>query len=170
MHRKADFIRTLVLGNSGSGKSWLSAQLTRTLGTRATDLDAIHWEPDGYNVAREKQFAIAMVRQISEGETWIIEGVYGWLAREAAPRATAMIWLDIVGDECLDNLRERGLRRGGDEASFTALLSWATDYSKRQTSSSFAGHELLFMAFDGRKVRLRSRRDIAEFIEALSAN
>jgi adenylate kinase family enzyme len=164
MHKKADFARTLVLGNSGSGKSWLSEQLAKMLGVQAIDLDSIHWEPGGYGVARDKQLAVNMVRQTATRETWIIEGVFGWLAQEAVSRATTLIWLDIPVGECIDNIRQRGPRRGGNEEAFAALLAWATDYSHRKTSSSFAGHEGLFVAFLGQKVRLFSRKDVSQFL------
>lgn len=162
-----DFGRTLILGNSGSGKSWLAARIAEALGGRAVDLDAIHWEPGGYGVARDKQVAIDMVRQAASGPAWVIEGVFGWLAREALPRATALIWLDLPVSDCLDNIRHRGLRRGGDAASFEALLGWAANYESRQTSSSHAGHARMLTAFPGRKRRLLSRNDIDQFVAEL---
>ena len=156
--------RTVILGNSGSGKSWLAVRIAEALGCRVVDLDAIHWEPDGYGVAREKDVAIDMVRQEASGLAWVIEGVFGWLAQKALPRATALIWLDLPVVECLDNIRHRGLRRGGDAASFEALLGWAADYECRQTSSSHVGHARMFTAFPGQKLRLISRHNVDRFI------
>ena len=157
--------RTLILGNSGSGKSWLAFKIAEALGCKAVDLDTIHWEPGGYGVVRDKQVAIDMVHQEASGPAWVIEGVFGWLAQEALPRAMALIWLDLPISQCLDNIRQRGLRRGGDAASFEALLDWAADYDGRQTSSSHAGHTRMFTAFPGRKLRLLSRDDVRRFIE-----
>lgn len=159
-----NFARTLILGNSGAGKSWLSMRLAEACGTEAIDLDDIHWKPVGYNVAHDKRLAIEAVRQVAAGPAWIIEGIYGWLAQEAVPRATALIWLDVPVDECVANLRQRGLRRGGNEASFMELLAWASDYPQRQTSSSFAGHERSFTAFPSQKLRLSSKKDMDRFL------
>ena len=160
MDGETGFDRTLILGNSGSGKSWLSARLAEARGVDAIDLDSIHWEPGGYNAPREKRLAISMVRQMAARPAWVIEGVYGWLAQEAGPRATALIWLDIPVGECIGNLRRREVRDGEDEASLEALLAWAADYPHRRTSSSFAGHERLFATFPRLKLRLASRRDV----------
>jgi adenylate kinase family enzyme len=159
-----NFGRILILGNSGSGKSWLSVRLAEAFGTEAIDLDGIHWEAGGYNVARDKHIDIKAVCQTAARPAWIIEGVYGWLAREVISQANALIWLDMPVDECIANLRQRGVRRGGDEASFAELLAWAADYPQRQTSSSFAGHEGIFASFPRRKLRLSSRRDVDQLL------
>lgn len=161
---RREFERTLILGNSGSGKSWLAVKVAEALGSKAIDLDGVHWEPGGYGVARDKQVAIGMVQQEALGTAWVIEGVFGWLAQEAVSRATALVWLDIPISECLDNIRHRGLRRGGDAASFEALLDWAAAYEKRQTSSSQVGHARMFSDFPHRKRRLHSRDDAARLV------
>jgi len=161
--------RTLVLGNSGSGKSWLAAQMAEVLWSKTIDLDTIHWEPGGYNVPRDKQIALDMVRQEASRPAWIIEGVYGWLAQEALPQATALIWLDLPVGQCVDNLRQRGLQRGGDAASFEALLAWATDYPHRHTSSSLEGHKRTFASFPGHKLRLQTREQVTDFMKKLAA-
>jgi hypothetical protein len=75
MYQLTDFQRTVIIGNGGSGKSWLAEQLSRNLSVPAIDLDVIHWEPGGYNVMRDKSLAIEMVRRAAEGPD-----------REAKPR------------------------------------------------------------------------------------
>ena len=95
-------------------------------------------------------------------------GVFGWLAREALPRATALLWLDIDDGECIANLKARGLRRGGDEAAFAELLAWAGDYRVHDNANSFAGHQRLFAAFAGPKAVLRSRSEMAELLAQIA--
>jgi adenylate kinase family enzyme len=83
----ADLSRTVILGNGGSGKSWLAERLADQLALRAIDLDLVHWLPGGFNDRRDPKEACAAVRQLAAEDRWIIEGVYGSLAREALPRA-----------------------------------------------------------------------------------
>lgn len=41
--------RVVIIGNSGAGKSWLSARLSAKIGARDVHLDTFLGEPDGYN-------------------------------------------------------------------------------------------------------------------------
>jgi adenylate kinase family enzyme len=165
--RTKDFARILILGNSGSGKSWLSRELGERLKIAAIDLDTVHWELEGFQVARDKDSARAIVRQIASQDIWIMEGVYGWLAQEILSRATALIWLDMPLEDCLDNLRRRGLNPGSDEKSFAALLAWTATNQERQTSSSSVGHRRLFTAFRGWKRCMCSRQETREFLAGI---
>jgi adenylate kinase family enzyme len=162
-----EFSRTVILGNSGSGKSWLAEQLAKSIGNPTTDLDSIHWLPGGFNARRDPAMAVAMVREVAANERWTLEGVYGWLAQPALPRATALILLDIDDAECVANVRARGIRRGGDEAAFAELLDWVAHYRTRQNANSLEGHARLFEAFQGPKCRMTSRTEIASQLEKI---
>jgi hypothetical protein len=74
-------------------------------------------------------------------QRWVIEGVYGWLAEVAVPRATAFMWLDVPWDVYREGLLARGRRCGGTEADFAELLRWAEAYRDRQTPKSLKGHQ-----------------------------
>jgi adenylate kinase family enzyme len=157
----ADLPRTVILGNSGSGKSWLAERLAQAQSLHAVDLDLIHWLPGGFNARRDPDEARAEVRRLAAEDRWVIEGVYGWLAREALPRATALVLLDIPDEECVQNVQARGLRRGGDEAAHLALIDWIGEYRTRENSNGFKVHLDLFDTFPGPKIQLHSRADLA---------
>jgi hypothetical protein len=141
-------------------------QAGRTLGH---DLTSSHLRPrpsslhaDGRK--RDESDAKNRVAQIASGDRWVIEGVYGWLAEVAFPRADALIWLDLTWEDCRSGLLDRGLRRGMTPSDHDALLLWAQNYSTRTTPSSFAGHERLHRMFEQYKARLRTRNEIAAFV------
>lgn len=124
--------RTLIIGNSGSGKSALSDRLNTLTLVPVVDLDLLHWEGDVYGPKRDEEVARHMVREIASRELWIMEGVYGWLAEVAVPRATSLI---LVGFS-LDPLscwitrsrfasRRNGARRHGSSEMGRTLLGAA---------------------------------------------
>src|ERR1700712_5652161 len=123
-----------VIGNSGSGKSTLAETIANLAHISAIDLDLLHWEGGGYGVKRNEDVARQMALYVSNQPRWIIEGVFGWLAEVALPRATALIWLDFPWSLCRAGLVTRGLRRGATHRDATELMKWAEPYWTRQTS------------------------------------
>jgi len=154
--------RIVIFGNSGSGKSTLAGRLAARLPAPAIDLDAFHWLDEGYAQKRDAADARRLVAEAAAGPRWIIEGVYGWLADVALPRATALIWLDLPWSECRASLLSRGPRRGADKTAFDDLLAWGEAYTTRTTSSSHEGHRRSYDAFLGEKLRLCSRREVSD--------
>ena len=158
-----DLTRTLIIGNSGSGKSWLAERLSQLLHVPWTDLDRIHWISDEHSIARPRNEALAMARMAASEERWVIEGVYGWIASELLPRATALIWLSVEDEDCVANIRQREAGRNEDDRLLIALLDWAGCYRKREGSSGFAAHQRLFEDFTGSRTQLTNRAQITSF-------
>jgi len=163
-----DLTKTLVIGNSGSGKSWLSERIANHLKATWVDLDLIHWlpDPERYNAGRRREDAIRLAREAANGSRWVIEGIYGWLIREIQSDATALIWIDLSETERTGNIRQRGIRRNGTDKSFAALLRWAETYRTRDDSGSYTAHARIFHEFTGIKKHRGSRDEIASFLAA----
>lgn len=152
--------RIAIIGNSGSGKSWLAERLGRALGMAAIDLDAYRWTGNGYGEKRDENEARRLLLEATSGDTWIVEGVFTWLISAVIGRSTALVWLDLPWHECLSGLRTRGIRRGGTDHEFAELITWAEDYWLRKTPTSHQGHSKLFAGFPHHKVRLQSRKAV----------
>lgn len=160
-----DLTRTLIIGNSGSGKSWLAERMARQLKAPWVGLDSIHWLSDEHSLARPRSQARGLARIAAEEERWVIEGVYGWIASEILHRATALIWLCVDDKNCVANIRQRETQ---DDERLVALLEWAGSYRTREDSSGFAAHQRLFGSFSGSNIQLMSRTDITAFASAMS--
>jgi adenylate kinase family enzyme len=167
MTASADLRRTLMIGNAGSGKTWLAGQLAALSGLPVIHLDDLRWTPGQYGKPRDNQLVMDEVARAAEAEAWLMEGVFGWLAKVAIGRATQLIWLDLPEDECLANVRARGIQGGGSDADFEALLTWVGEYRLRDNSSCFAAHLQLFEAFEGAKARLMGRNEMAGYLGGL---
>lgn len=165
---RMDLTRTIVIGNSGSGKSWLAERVADRSGAAYVDLDLIHWLPGGYGVPRERADAIRLVQRAAQADRWVIEGIYGSLVNEVLANASALVWLCIDEAECVANIRRRGIRRDGSPEAFDALLEWAATYRSRTGSSSYGAHRTIFEQFRGGKETLGSRDAVAEFVGGLS--
>jgi adenylate kinase family enzyme len=155
-----DLTRTLIIGNSGSGKSWLAQRLAEQLREPWTDLDRIHWLSDEHSIPRPRNEVLGMARGAASEERWVIEGVYGWIVSEILHRATALIWLSIGDEDCVANIRQRETQ---DDERLVALLEWAGSYRKRDDSSGFAAHQRLFEGFTGSKIQLMDWKEITDF-------
>ena len=155
--------RTLIIGNSGSGKSWLAKRLADHLQVPWIDLDLIHWVSDEHSIARPRAEALGMARVAASKEHWVIEGVYDWIVSELVEQATALIWLCLEDDDCVNNIRQREAKRNEDEL-LMALLEWAGSYRTREGSSGFAAHQRLFDEFSGSKLQLMSQAEVTAFV------
>jgi adenylate kinase family enzyme len=159
-----DFSRTLIIGNSGAGKSWLASRMKNQLDIPWIDLDRINWLSDEHSIARPRNEVLVITRIAADEEYWVIEGVYGWIIREIIHRATALIWLCVADDDCVANIRQR---EETENERLVAMLESAASYRTRDDSSGFSAHQRLFDRFGGFKLQLKCRTETTAFISHL---
>lgn len=163
------FDRLLIMGNGGSGKTWLARNLAQCLGLQVIHLDDLHWEPGNYGVARDRALRDKLVINAATDDRWIMEGVYGQLANMVLGRVTTLIWLDLPEEECLANVRQRGIQGGGGVTRFQNLLNWVAEYRIRKNNwNSYEAHQQLFDKYQGPKARLKSRAETTSYLNSVS--
>ena len=148
--------RLVIIGNSGSGKSSFAERIVTTLGLPAYDLDVAYWRLDGRERAKDE--AKALVTEFTAGSGWVIEGVWDELVDVALVRATVLVWLDLSWDECLQGINRRGPHYGMNPKDRDDLLAWANAHRERVVEQAQR-----YNAFEGQKVRLQTRREVAAF-------
>lgn len=159
--------RILVLGNSGSGKTWLTRHLATLLNLEMVSLDEICWEPGGYYRRRADEVVRSDILNLSQSSNWIVEGVYGDLAEVMLPRLTSLCWLDLDPDFCAESVSRRGFENIpwlDTEAKIQGYLSHIQSYRKTSGPMSHQFHEHVYNTYPGKKITFKSREAVNAFI------
>ncbi len=96
--------KIIIIGNSGSGKTWLGKRTARHFGIHHIALDVVYWEVGGYNRKRDAREIQADLKKIQNSGTWVVEGIFGHLVDEFMAFAEALIYMDLPWEECKKNL------------------------------------------------------------------
>ncbi|TCU11214.1 AAA family ATPase [Rhizobium sullae] len=159
--------RIFIVGNGGSGKSWLAEELAAKLRLPLTHLDDLHWLP-GFAGERPRHERDQLVAEAADGASWIMEGIYGSILKQVFSRVTTLIWLDVADDECISNLMRRGQTDGGTPEQFEELLEYTRGYRLRKNHlNSFEGHQWFFGQHPNQKYRLSNRSEVTDFLAGL---
>lgn len=151
-------MRVLIVGNSGSGKSWRARALAEQRQLAHLDLDTIVWVPGQIAVARPAAAVLADLRAfIDAHNAWVIEGCYGDVAEAALPFCTALEFMNPGTQACLANNARRPWEphkydsKEKQDSMLPFLLDWVAKYEERDDSCSYARHRRLFDGFAGVK-------------------
>ena len=164
-------MRTVIIGNSGSGKSRLARLLSEFYSLPIIHLDRLFWMPGGFNKKRSKDEISREAELKQRDSSWIVEGVFGELAESFLPRTQALVYLDMDWATCQSGLKLRGSESSRQlnpveaEENFRKLLSWAEQYWTRTDLRSHVGHLQLFSDFTGHKLKFTSRPEVDEYLK-----
>lgn len=166
-------MKVIVIGNSGSGKTWLARQFSSVFDAAVVHLDDLFWQPGGFDKKRSLETIEILIEKSKESPSWIAEGVFGELASYYFDTADLLIWLDIGWPICKKRLIQRGseskrhLNRVQSEKGLEKLIQWASRYNDRIDLRSHQGHKELFAKFPEKKVHLQSENDVNTFIAGI---
>lgn len=172
--------RLVVFGTTGSGKSRLAETLSAHTGLRVIELDALFWGA-GWRPVPDELFRHRVERETRDGG-WIVVGNYGQVRDLTWRPADTLIWMDLPFPLVFWRLLRRTIRRavtreelwgtGNRESLRHAFLSrrsillWAIKTHRRNRRRFAADCERI--GADKKIVRLRSAREVAAFVRALS--
>jgi len=103
--------RIMVIGCSGTGKSWLSTRIARALELPLISLDSEYWKPD-WTPPEHKEW-LKHVDMLSSAPDWVMDGNYAGTLEMRIPRADVVIFLDLPRWRYMFNLLYRTLANLG---------------------------------------------------------
>ena len=174
MWPRSEVRRVMVVGAPGSGKSTLARVIGARTGLPVHHMDMIHWLP-GW-VERPRAEKIPMARAVEASERWVFEGGLSATYDTRAARADLIVWLDLpVGLRlwrCFVTRRWQhatGVVRADVPTDCPERFDWAFfHYIVTTRRRGLARIARLLDEFRGTPiVHLRSRRDVAGFVETL---
>lgn len=155
--------RIVIFGNSGSGKSTLAKALSTIHHAEHFDLDTIAWKADQPGVrAGFEDSKRELMRFIGRYDSWVIEGCYSRLLKEAAGYSTELIFLNPGIETCVENCKARPWEAHkyatpeAQDANLQMLIDWVREYETRDDEFSLGAHRELFDSHSGRKTEYRS--------------
>lgn len=163
-------MKMVIVGNSGSGKTWLAKQLSTIFASMVVHLDDLFWEPGGFDKKRSPAEIEFLIQKSKEKVAWIAEGVFGELASHYLDEAEFLVWLDIEWVTCKKRLEKRGseskkhLDREQSAEGLKELIEWASHYYDRKDLRSYVGHRSILQNFPGGKAQLRSEVEVNRFL------
>lgn len=150
--------KTLIFGNSGSGKSTFAKALCRSEELSHLDLDTLAWEntvPPKRKLLDGSSKVIQDFIQSHHG--WVIEGCYTDLLAMVLPHVTDIIFMNLPIEACINNAKARPWEphkyesKALQDANLTMLIDWISQYSKRDDTFSEHSHRALYEGYQGKK-------------------
>ncbi|MBC7684233.1 MAG: shikimate kinase [Bdellovibrionales bacterium] len=149
-------MRVLIMGNSGSGKSWKARELAAQHQLHHLDLDTIVWVPELIAVARPRDQALADLSIFAQSNAnWVIEGCYGDFVEAVLPHCTELLFMNPGKDVCLANNGKRPWEahkyesKEKQDSMLAFLLDWVGKYYERDDTCSYSYHRRVFDGFTG---------------------
>jgi adenylate kinase family enzyme len=151
-------MRVLVMGNSGSGKSWQARALAQRHGLAHLDLDTIYFVPGMVAVQRPLAQVLADLRAFTAAhEDWVVEGCYGDVIESMLPFCDQLLFMNPGQDACLANNGRRPWEahkyasKELQDSMLPFLLEWVAAYYQRTDNCSYAWHRRVFDGHPGAK-------------------
>lgn len=163
--------RIMIIGCAGAGKTTLAQNLAERLDIPWFSMDQLYWNENW--TPAEKSVIAAQQRDILARDHWIIEGNYSNHMPDRLALADTVIFLDFPVHVCFPRVLWRSFKyrgqvrphmpKGCPERFDLEFLSYVLTFQKEKRPAL----NQTFEAFDGKQIRLTSKRDVANFLETL---
>ena len=175
--------RIAIVGDSGSGKTWLGTQLAKHTGYAHIELDALYWQEDWTPLPQDR--LEAKVATAIAADAWIIDGNYGSLVQPMVLEAAdTVVWLDLPRWRIMMAITRRTFGRifgrrelwNGNRERLHNLFNWEPEENIiRWAWVQHARHRSRYRAMMSDRsythlnwVRLETRREVNDWLATMA--
>jgi adenylate kinase family enzyme len=174
--------KILVIGTSGSGKTTLAGKLSRVLGIKNIELDALFWKPNWIQSGTE-EFREKIIDSIKGAEGYVLHGNYNKVKDLTWGNVNTVIWLDYSRAVVMWRVLKRTVARiitkeelwAGNRETFRksflekdSIILWAWNtYAKRKEQYSAMAKENPFRIEEF--IILKNPREEKAFLKSIES-
>lgn len=157
--------KILIIGCPGSGKSYLSKELSKLTGIPCFHIDNLYWNLDKTHITRDE--LIKKYQDIFKLDDFILEGNYQSTLEYRSKYANTIIFLDFALDDCIKGIRERTNQKRDDipwiqnEQDGEDLIEWIKEFDIRECPIILE----ILNSFNGKVIILKTKEEVSEFLK-----
>ena len=166
----SDYNRIILVGNCGSGKSWLAKHIASITGFPLFHLDKEIWQPGWVMPSTDEKIAIQ--QRLISGQRWIIDGNYNSTMEMRFAAADLVVFLDINRVTCILSAMKRTGKKRSDlpdyldepkvfSRDFFDFCKWIWSYPKTGRKTVMDLHQKYS---DKTFLHIKGRRDAKKLI------
>lgn len=159
-----------IIGCSGTGKTYFAKKLSNKYNIPHFDLDDIQWDnnAEGYGVKMPTDKREALLKQILDNDSWIIEGVYYVWVLKCFDQADRIYVLNIPSHIYKSRIiirfikRKLGLEKGKKESfkSLFNLLKWTNQFQNKNLKEIVK----ILEKYDGKVIWISNSQEVDRII------
>ena len=162
--------RVYILGNSGSGKSYLAKKISKILKIPHYDLDGIFFYRK-YDKKRSEKNREKLFENLCKKKKWILEGAYSSWVDKGIKKSDLVIFLEVPSYKAAYRTLKRFKKRKGKHKEtwkdFLVLLRHIKRYKSKRYTKGYYQHKTLIQQHKAKAVYLKSKKEINKFLKNL---
>lgn len=133
--------KIIIIGCPGSGKSYLSKVLAKSLNLPLYHIDMLYWYDDWKHITNEQ--LKEKLSEITNGKKWIIDGNYSNTLKDRIDKAELVIYMNLATKTCLKGYYSR-LNNKRDDMPLTCV---------EKVDEEFVNYIKTFKKTKGKKIK-----------------
>ena len=162
--------KIIVIGCPGSGKSYLSKEISNILNIPCFHIDNLYWTKDKQHITREE--LIDKYQEVFSQDEYVLDGNYISTISERLKNANTVIFLDFSLEDCINGIRKRNNKVRDDipwiqtETDGDELIDWIRTFEEREKVEIVR----MLEEYKGTIITLKNKEEVSNYLEKLKSN